>query len=250
MNCGGLGCPLSGVSRGGYTRHVQPQIPANASPYARRCLEAIAAAGLGSSISIGGAFGLSHYLEYRTTHDVDAWWTDVATPDIRGKLVGVVEEALRTAGSVRTRSWGEVTSIDLARDGRTVFSFQVAARSGLLNAPRTGPWPGGVLLDSLEDLVASKMVALVERGIPRDFRDIHALCQAGLADPSGCWRLWEARLLASGERVDPSRARLAIRSHLARIEAARPLEAIAEADQRAQAGQVRAWLKRELLGED
>lgn len=229
---------------------MQPRIPANSSPYARLCLEAIAAAGLGSSISIGGAFGLSHYLEYRTTHDVDAWWTDAATLNIRGRLVGVVEEALRTAGSVRTRSWGEVTSIDLAREGRTVFSFQVAARSGLLNTPLASPWPGGVLLDSLEDLVASKMVALVERGTPRDFRDIHALCQAGLADPSGCWRLWEARLLASDERVDPSRARLAIRSHLARIEAARPLEGIAEADRRGQAGQVREWFKRELLGED
>lgn len=225
-------------------------MPANVQPYARLCLEAIAAAGLGGSISIGGALGLSHYLEYRTTHDVDAWWTDAATPDIRGRVVGAVEEALRTAGSVRTRSWGEVTSIELEREGRTVFGFQVAARSGLLHPPQAGPWPGGILLDSLEDLIASKMVALVERGTPRDFRDIHAVCGAGLVDPPGCWRLWEARLQASGERVDLSRARLAIRSHLARIESARPLESIADAGQRDQAGQVRSWFKRELLGGD
>lgn len=130
-----------------------------------------------------------------------------------------------------------------------MFSFQVAARSALLQPPHAGPWPGGILLDSLDDLVAAKMVALVERGTPRDFRDIHALCRAGLADPSGCWRLWEARLRASGEPVDAARARLANRSHLARIEAVRPLEGIADDGEREQAGQVLAWCKRELLGE-
>ena len=225
-------------------------MPRNVSPYARLCLEAIAAAGLGSGVSIGGAFGLSHYLEYRTTHDVDAWWTDEATPDIRKQVVGVVEDAFRGAGMPRTRSWGDVTSIELVRGGSVVFSFQVACRSALLQAPREGPWPGGILLDSLEDLVAAKMVALVERGAPRDYRDIHALSQAGLVDPSRCWQLWEARQQAAGETVDPSRARLAIRSHLARIETARPLEGIDDPDQRRQAVQVRSWFKRELLSED
>jgi hypothetical protein len=229
---------------------VQPRKPANASPYARLCLEAIAAAGLGSAISIGGAFGLSHYLEYRTTHDLDAWWTDGATPDIRRRVVSAIEEAFRREGTARNRSWGEVTSIELVRGGSVVFGFQVAGRSALLQAPREGPWPGGILIDSLDDLVASKMVALVERGLPRDFRDIHAVCEAGLCDPTGCWRLWEARQRASGERADPSRARLAISSHLARIETARPLEGIENADQRGQASRVRAWIKRELLGED
>jgi len=225
-------------------------MPPDASPHALLCLEAIAAAGLGSSISIGGAFGLSQYLSYRSTKDVDAWWTETATPEIRSRLIAAVEAALRTAGSVTTRSWGDVTSVELLREGRTAFSFQVAARSALLRSPQAGPWPGGILLDSLDDLVASKMVALVERGTPRDFRDIHALCQASLVDPAGCWRLWEARQKAAGESVDPRRARLAIRSHLARIEAIRPLADIASKDQRTSAEQVRSWFKRELLGED
>jgi hypothetical protein len=225
-------------------------MPANVQPYARLCLEAVAAAGLGSSISIGGAFGLSHYLEYRTTHDVDAWWTDAATPDIRRRVTDTVTEALKAAGSVKTRSWGEVTSIELALEGTTVFSFQVAARSAVLQAPQAGLWPGGILLDTLDDLIAAKMVALVERGAPRDFRDIHAVCGAGLFDPPGCWRLWEARQRAAGEQVDAGRARLAIRSHLARIESARPLGSIADAGQRDEAGQVRSWFKRELLGGD
>jgi len=225
-------------------------MPPDTSPFAVLCLEAIAAAGLGSSISIGGAFGLSQYLSYRSTQDVDARWTEAATSDVRARLIETVDAALRTAGSVRTRSWGDVTSIELVREGRTVFSFQVAARSALLRPPRAGPWSGGILLDSLDDLVASKMVALVERGTPRDFRDIHALCQASLVDPAGCWRLWGARQKAAGESVDPRRARLAIRSHLARIEAIRPLADIAAKDQRASAEQLRSWFKRELLGED
>jgi hypothetical protein len=225
-------------------------MPSAVPPHARSCLDAIAAAGLGSVISIGGAFGLSHYLEYRTTHDVDAWWTETATPDVRRRLVVIIEEELRRSGSVRTRSWGEVTSIELSEGGRTVFSVQIADRSGRLKPLEHGPWPGGILLDSLDDLVASKMVALVERGAPRDFRDIHAVCGAGLVDPPGCWRLWASRLAASGEQADPRRARLAIRSHLARIEAARPLEGIADTGQREHAAHVRSWIKQELLGDD
>jgi hypothetical protein len=225
-------------------------MPANVQPLARLCLEAIAVAGLGGCVSIGGAFGLSHYLEYRTTHDVDAWWTGAATPDLRRRVVETVAAALETGGIVRTRSWSGMTSVEVAREGRTVFSFQVADRSALLREPQTGPWPGGILLDSLDDLIASKMVALVERGAPRDFRDIHAVCRAGLTDPPGCWRLWEARLAAAGEQVDAVRARLAIRSHLARIESARPIESIADAGQRNEAVQVRSWFKRELLGGD
>lgn len=225
-------------------------MPSTITPHARPCLEAIAAAGLGRSISIGGAFGLSHYLEYRSTHDVDAWWTETATPDVRRQVVAVVEDVLRRSGPVRTRSWGEVTSIELAEEGRAVFGVQIADRSVLLKPLEEGPWPGGIRLDSLDDLVASKMVALVERGAPRDFRDIHALCGAGLVEAPGCWHLWASRLAAAGQRADPRRARLAIRSHLARIESARPLAGITDAGQREQAARVRAWFIREFLGGD
>jgi hypothetical protein len=225
-------------------------MPTTIPPHARPCFDAIAAAGLGRSISIGGGFGLSHYLEYRTTHDVDAWWTEAATPDIRRQVVAVIEDVLRRSGPVRTRTWGEVTSIELTQEGKVVFGFQIADRSGLLKPLEEGPWPGGILLDSFDDLVASKMIALVERGAPRDFRDIHALCGAGLLDPPDCWHLWESRLAAAGEPVDPRRARLAIRSHLARIESARPLAGITDAGQQEQAAQVRGWFTREFLGGD
>lgn len=90
---------LSGPTSRGYTQVVQPRVPSDASPLAVLCLEAIAAAGLGSSISIRGAFGLSHYLPYRGTRDLDAWWTDAATPEARGRLIRAVEATLKTAGS-------------------------------------------------------------------------------------------------------------------------------------------------------
>ena len=72
------------------------------------------------------------------------------------------------------------------------------------------------------------MVALVERGAPRDFRDIHAVCQAGLITPRGCWTLWGRRQREAGNDADPERARLAVETHLARIAQHRRLEQIAD----------------------
>jgi predicted nucleotidyltransferase component of viral defense system len=47
-----------------------------------------------------------------------------------------------------------------------------------------------VPLESLSDLVASKMNDLVERGAPRDFLDIYTLCQAEVLSIDECWALW------------------------------------------------------------
>ncbi|MCP4360979.1 MAG: hypothetical protein GY796_23475 [Chloroflexi bacterium] len=54
------------------------QRPENLPPYANLCLQALADSGLGHTISLGGAFGLMHYFEYRATYDVDAWWQTAA----------------------------------------------------------------------------------------------------------------------------------------------------------------------------
>lgn len=225
---------------------IEPVRPSHLSEYAEKTLAALAAAGLGHAISVGGALGLLHYLDYRTTHDVDAWWTSEALPEDRERVLATVEAALRHFGEVRTRKWGEVVSLELKKDGKTVFSFQIASRSVQLQPPTTLPW-SDVALDSLPDLVASKMVALVERGAPRDFRDIYVVCHAGLMAPADCWRLWSQRQLAAGSDSDPNRARLAVETHLTRISQHRPLEAIADPDQRAEAEAVRSWFTEELL---
>lgn len=141
---------------------------------------------------------------------------------------------------------GEVTSVELARDGVKVFSFQIAQRSAQLESSGSAPWVD-VKLDSLSDLVASKMVALVERGAPRDFLDIHAVCQAELLTEGECWQLWERRQRLSGSDVDRHRARLAVETHVKRIELQRPLAEIADPEQRSAAAQVRVWFKEVFL---
>lgn len=224
----------------------KPSRPNRLSAHAERTLQALAAEGLGSILSVGGALGLQHYFEYRTTHDVDAWWEPHATAEDRARVLRTIEEALKPDGEVRIREWGDVASVDLRVGGKTIFSFQIAARSAQLAPTTLIPWID-VRLDSFDDLVASKMVALVERGAPRDLRDIHALCQAGLTDPSGCWRLWKQRQQAAGNDVDPHRARLAIETHLTRISQHRPLERIDDPAEREQAEQVRTWFTKELL---
>jgi hypothetical protein len=106
---------------------------------------------------------------------------------------------------------------------------------------------GGLGLDSFDDLVASKMRALVERGAPRDLRDIHSLCMAGLCNAARCWQLWEARQRLAREDADGARARSAIVTHLSRLAVARPLNRITDADQREKATRLRAWFEKEFL---
>ncbi len=221
-------------------KNIQPQEPGSLSPHARVCLDALVKADLAKHISLGGAFGLFHYLDYRSTHDVDAWWSDLATERQRQAVIGALEKALSESGSVSVRSWGDVVSVELFQDGRAVFSFQIAARSSRLQNSISAGWID-VPLDSLSDLVASKMVALVERGAPRDFLDIYSLCTAGLLNARECWTLWSQRQHLSGNDADTERAQLAIETHLERITLHRPLENIADTGQREQARQVRDW---------
>lgn len=229
-----------------YTWLMQPQLPRQISEYAKACLEALSVSGLGNTISLGGAFGLMHYFEYRPTYDVDAWWHEQVTTAEQQKVVQVLTTALETFGSVHVRSWGDVTSIELQAGSKKVFSFQIARRSAQLEPAVPSAWPG-VLLDSFHDLVASKMVALVERGAPRDFLDIFTLCQSGQVTAVQCWQLWQQRQEAAGDDPDTTRAMLAIETHLARIEQHRPLTHITDTQAREAAATVREWYKTEFL---
>jgi hypothetical protein len=225
---------------------ASPTRPTHLSYYAEVTLQAVAGAGWGHKISLGGALGLQHYCEYRVTNDVDAWWEPTTTTEEKESVLRVVGETLCRFGSTRLRRWGEVSSLDLIVEGKTVFSFQVAVRSAQIEPTTTLPWVD-VALDSLPDLVASKMVALVERGAPRDFRDIHTLCQKGWVTAKECWRLWRERQERAGSDPDPYRARLAIETHLSRIAQHRPLAAISEPEQRAAAANLRNWFAQEFL---
>lgn len=226
---------------------VNPSRPKEISEYAEACLLTLSSHGLGRKLSLGGAFGLAYYLEYRQTHDVNAWWETSASPEDRNQVVRFLTEALSRFGEVRTRAWGDVVSVELIREGRASFSFQVAQRSAQLELSRVAPWPTEMLLDSLPDLVAAKVAALVERGAPRDFRDIYELCKVGFVSPPSCWTLWRNRQQLSGGDSSPSRARLALETHLARIESQRPLGEIRDPSDRSSAAQLRTWFRKEFL---
>ena len=224
----------------------EPNRPTHVSDHAEACLQALAASRLGDKLSLDGAFGLLHYLDYRPTHDVDAWWVSSATEKDRRRVVEVIVATLRPFGQVRRRAWGDVVSVELVCQGKVVFSFQIAHRSAQLEPPVPAPWVG-LWLDSFSDLLASKMVALVERGAPRDFRDVYALCQANLTTPQQCWQLWRRRQQLAGSDTDTQRARLAIETHLERIAQHRPLAQIADPADRAAAERLRIWFTTEFL---
>jgi predicted nucleotidyltransferase component of viral defense system len=226
---------------------VEPKRPQRVDPFAEACLQALAACPAGAKISLGGAFGIFHYHEFRATNDVDAWWDENATRADQQIVVETLRHALSRFGRVSERRHGDVVSVELAQQGKTVFSFQIARRSGLLEPSTQSPWPP-VRLDSLADLVAAKMSALVERGAPRDFLDVRELCRASLATPESCWTLWQRRERARGVTV-PDRviSAEAVLLHLSRIERMRPLESIAEPSERERARELRDWFKHEFV---
>ena len=101
-------------------RPPSPKRPTHIPDYAEVCLAALVAHGLGDKVSLGGAFALLHYLDYRSTYDVDAWWQLSATTQDRQQVVNVLEQTLQLYGTVRIRSFGDVTSIELATDVRKI----------------------------------------------------------------------------------------------------------------------------------
>jgi hypothetical protein len=180
---------------------------------------------------------------------VDAWWEPEATAEQRAAVIATVQRVLSRFGQTRTRTWGDVVSVDVQLGNRAAFSFQVASRSVRLEPPYHDP-DSGIMIDRLSDLIASKMVALVERGAPRDFRDVHEVCAAGLVTPADCWRLWRQRQMQGGSDADPHRARLAIDTHLQRIAQHRPLALIQDSTQQAEAARVRTWFAEVMLHAD
>lgn len=216
--------------------------PSHISNYAEITLRALVKHNLGHCISLGGAFGLLHYLDYRPTYDVDAWWEPDLTTLQQEHVIHVIETTLQPFGTIRRRVWGEVVSIELATDDKKVFSFQIAQRSAQLQPSEVAEWID-LPIDSFADLVSSKMVALVERGAPRDFRDIYAVCHAALTTPVECWRWWQQRQQLANSDVDFWRARLAIETHLERITQHRPLAKITDTQQRQNAQQIRVWFR-------
>jgi predicted nucleotidyltransferase component of viral defense system len=97
-----------------------------------------------------------------------------------------------------------------------------------------------MLIETLRDNVASKMVALVERGAPRDLRDVYELCTRELLTIDECWQLWREKT----SRRDDREGRDKVLFHVARLELQRPLERIASPHERESAATLRQWFTR------
>ena len=218
-----------------------PTKPEHLAAFAAAFLERLQNRPEAEQFILGGYFALKHYLDYRETRDVDAWWRSREDP----RALAAAREAFsRTASdfgyAVRERGWGETVSLEaIDKKGSQVFSFQVAVRSIQIEDPIASPW-GRFPIETLDDNIASKMQALVARGAPRDFVDIKKVVGAGLVSTARCWELWAAK--DPGIEVDD--ARLRVRAHLERIEARMPIDGV-PLERRADAMELRAWFRDE-----
>jgi hypothetical protein len=220
-------------------RDVAPTPPAHLNPYARDLLESLAGHSEAAQIVLGGGVALSHYLEYRPTVDVDAWWRSDGRAETRGLIGTAMQDlAVRHGLELRLRRWGDTESYELLQDRRKVFSFQISSRTRYLDAPRPADW-APVLIETLRDNIASKMVALVERGAPRDLRDVYELCARDMITIDECWQLWKDKTSGADDREGRDK----VLFHVERLELQRPLERIASPHERANAAALRQWFR-------
>ncbi len=218
--------------------------PRNLDPLADRILSRLAARPEGAEIVLGGYFALQHYADYRSTHDIDAWWRTRPSATTEAVIRAVMEVIAAAEGyELRERRFGETISFELHRDGKKRFSFQIAVRSVELETPVPSAWPP-ILLETIHDNIGAKMNALVGRGAARDFLDIAHLVQANLTTPEECWTLW-SRKNPSGS-LDAARSKVAF--HLMTMESRRPLDSIQNPAERAKAQQTREWFRWDFLG--
>lgn len=229
---------------GGERMAVTPRKPASIDPLAERILVELARTPEASQIVLGGYFALQHYAEYRRTNDIDAWWRERAQPAVESRIREVMQRVAVSEGSeYGERRFGETLSFELLRNGRKYFSFQIAVRSVELEPPVPSPWPP-ILLETLSDNIGAKMNALVGRGSPRDFTDIHRVVSTGLATAADCWELWRRK--NSGQTIDD--AKRTVVHHFAAIERRRPLDSIRDENLRRNAESIRLWVRQQLLG--
>lgn len=217
--------------------------PEHLDPLAEAILERLRQSPASSEIILGGYFGLQHYLDYRQTHDIDAWWRQRASLETEQAIRQVMQEVAADHGArYQERRFGETLSYEISEpDGRRM-SFQIAVRDIALDAPQSSPW-APILIESLRDNLASKMNALVNRGAPRDFLDIQKAVDSGLVGEEECWQLWS--LKNPGQRVADGKAKALI--HLENLEQRRPLSEIQDPAQRANAQTLRDWFRRGFL---
>jgi hypothetical protein len=221
-----------------------PLRPQGPDPLAIEILERLQRSPEAGEIVLGGYFALREHLDYRATHDLDAWWRTGRSEGAMRAIRGAMEAVARAHGlELRERAWGETVSFELGRDGHGVFSFQIALRTIEIAPSAVSRWPP-IRIESLSDNIGSKMNALVNRGAARDFLDIREVVRRGLVGVDEAWKLW----LDKNPGGDVLAAQANVLRHLEALERRRPLEAIDDAEARAEASDTRLWIREVLLG--
>ena len=208
-------------------------------------LEAISREPWASRIILGGGIALKHYDDFRSTHDIDAWWLGFPDEDIRRLLRDAIAKVAKAHGySLDHRRFGATDSFEYcnAVTGKREFSFQIAVRDVELDEPLPSPWPP-LRIETLRDNIGAKMNALVNRGAPRDFIDIHRVVTDGLLSVADCWGFWRTK--NPGGKVEDAKRQ--ILAFLVRIETRRPLESIPDGSERLAAARVRDWFRSDFL---
>ncbi len=184
----------------------------------------------------GGAALAGFYLKHRTTRDLDLF----APPEV--SMAGGVEAlhaACADVGAVATplRQHGDFRRFSIARGAEQTLVDLVLDRAPQL--PEEKPRFGLVRVDSLRDIAANKLCALLDRVEARDLVDLQRLLGLGLsldavlrdaqskhagADPAtlawvlGTWRLPETAPLPEGStRAEVDDFRQALITALARL---------------------------------
>lgn len=215
-------------------------------PLVEKVLRVLSGYAAASEIVLGGYLALQHHVDYRTTHDIDAWWLGRASPAAEKAIIAAMQQVAAEEGfDVKERRFGETLSVELSRSGRKHFAFQIAVRSVMLEEPELSEWPP-VLIESLVDTVGSKMNALVNRGAPRDMLDVKAIVGAGLMDAEQCWAIWQRK----NPDDELGAARLKVLGHLQSLATRRPLHSIKDPAERVRAERVREWLGNIFLRND
>lgn len=231
-------------------KSIEPKRPENLNPLASDVLARLRETSEAANLVIGGGVALNCYAPPRLTNDVDAWWVQRTSLSERAATIECIRQIVEaTAGEAgltlfeRPRRASEVVSVELRRDRKSIFSFQIAPRDVELEAPlvRRSPF-APVPLEALADNLGAKMTALVARGAPRDFQDIHMVVRTEMASPPELWALFEAK----NAGYDLAIAKAQVLQRLSEIELRRPLIGLA-ANVRDEANILRTWVRSALV---
>ncbi len=225
-------------------QNPEPKTPAEIDPLASEILLRLHRNPAVGEIILGGGFALQHYVNFRPTHDIDAWWASAPTTDAKQAVEDAVKgTAERNGYRFRERSWGETLSYEIIHPEKNgkVFSFQISTRDIQLEPARETIW-SPLLLETLTDNVASKMNALVDRGAPRDFLDIHEIVSRSICSIEECWNLWQRK----NPESDVTEAKHKVLHKIFQIEARKPLEHMSD-NERERAFGRREFFKNEFV---